>query len=187
MIVRALKPVASPAPARERTTHVVQGQYIVSDAAGEVLSTVLGSCVATCLHDPVAGVGGMNHFLVPGDEGSDDSVKYGVNAMELLINGLLQRGALRSRLEAKLFGGARVVRGLSDVGEKNATFALEFIRSEGIRLVSHSLGGVKARRVKYWPASGRALQLLIDDPGNAIFSSERAAPLPVAPGEVDFF
>jgi chemotaxis protein CheD len=183
----AYKPATSGPLATERTTHVVQGHYVVSGDAGDVLSTVLGSCVAACMHDPVARVGGMNHFLVPGGEGVDDSVKYGINAMELLINGLLQRGALRSRLEAKLFGGARVVRGLSDIGEKNAAFAAQFLRSEGIRMAGHSLGGQKARRVRYWPASGRALQLLIDDPGQAIFSSERLAPAPVATGEVDFF
>lgn len=172
-----------------KTVHVVQGQYRVSDDPNEVQSTVLGSCVACCLRDPVRGVGGMNHFILPGDEGGPDSVKYGVNAMELLINGLLQKGASRSRLEAKLFGGANVVQGLSDIGAKNSAFARRFLESEGIRCIGESLGGNRARRVKFWPASGRALQMLLQDPGNAIFRSEQA-PKTVATtpaGEVDFF
>ena len=93
--------------------HVVQGEYRVIRDPRVVLTTILGSCVATCIWDDVAGVGGMNHFLLPGDEaGGSDHVKYGVNAMELLINGLLKEGASRARLRAKLFGGAKVVQSL---------------------------------------------------------------------------
>jgi chemotaxis protein CheD len=88
---------ASTGAARERTMHVVQGEYRVISDARVVLTTILGSCVSTCIWDEVAGVGGMNHFLLPGNEGgSSDHVKYGVNAMELLINGLLKQGAARA-------------------------------------------------------------------------------------------
>ena len=163
---------------------MVQGHYVVVGDEGTVLSTILGSCVAACLRDPVARVGGMNHFLLPGDEDEQsESLKYGVNSMELLINGLLRIGASRGRLEAKLFGGAQVVRNLSDIGAKNAEFALRFLRAEGISCVGQSLGGDRARRVRYWPSSGRASQLLLEPGHAAIFKSETAKNSPAAPSD----
>src|SRR5262249_19029290 len=111
--------------------HVVQGEFKVSTSPDVMLTTVLGSCVAACMRDPAAGVGGMNHFLLPGvlaGEGAD--LERGVHAMELLINALLQAGARRDRLEAKLFGGARMMKNLSDIGAKNSVFASEFLRQE---------------------------------------------------------
>ena len=94
-----------------------------------VLTTILGSCVAACIRDPVAGVGGMNHFLLPGSAeamaGGGDATRYGVHLMELLINGLLKQGARRDRLEAKIFGGAKTIATFSNVGEQNAAFATQ--------------------------------------------------------------
>lgn len=86
---------------------VMRGEYHVVDREDVVLTTILGSCVAACIRDPFARTGGMNHFLLPGNNGrsSLDAQSYGVHLMELLVNGLLQRGAHRHRLEAKLFGG----------------------------------------------------------------------------------
>jgi chemotaxis protein CheD len=148
----------------EKLEHVGQGEYMVTSQPGVVLTTILGSCVAACIRDPLANVGGLNHFLLPVGESMERacSLRYGVNAMELLINALLERGAIRSRLEAKLFGGACLLDGLSaDIGERNARFAARFLRAEGVACVGHSLGGARARRVRYWPLSGRAsLQLL---------------------------
>lgn len=144
--------------------HVTQGESHVSSDPSVVMTTVLGSCIAACLRDPQAGVGGMNHFLLPdsGDNRRDgDAVRYGAYAMELLINGLLQRGARRERLEAKIFGGGKLFEGLSDVGASNAAFAERFLRDEGIPIVSSSTGGVSARRVEFWPASGRVRQRLV--------------------------
>lgn len=155
--------------------HVIQGDYAVAQGEDRILTTILGSCVAACMHDPVARVGGMNHFLLPGGpEAPSDSMKYGVNSMELLINGLLSVGALRSRLEVKLFGGAHVVQNLSDIGEKNAAFAIEFLRAEGLRCVGQSLGGPQARRLRFWPATGRASQMLLDSAHTDVFRTERA-------------
>ena len=89
--------------------------------ASVALTTILGSCVAACMRDSRAGVGGMNHFLLPGAlVGKAEGVERGVHAMELLINALLQAGAKRDRLEAKIFGGARMMKNLSDIGAKNA-------------------------------------------------------------------
>lgn len=171
--------------------HVVQGEYVVTDDADAILTTILGSCVAACIRDPIAGVGGMNHFLLPGDKSKDncDSLRYGVHSMELLINGLLQRGANRSRLEAKLFGGACVVQGLTtDVGAQNAEFALHFLDAEGIRCVGGSLGGDLGRRVRYWPASGRAaLQMLAASETPAVQLAPRVAPPRPPAGGVELF
>jgi chemotaxis protein CheD len=145
-----------------RRLHVIQGEWKVSNDPSVVLSTVLGSCVAACLRDPVAGVGGMNHFLLPGSAESmaqgGDMSRYGVHLMELLINGLLKQGARRDRLEAKIFGGAKTIASFSNVGQQNADFAAGFLRDEGIQLVGSSTGGDAGRKLEFWPVSGRARQ-----------------------------
>jgi chemotaxis protein CheD len=172
----------------ERRIHVVQGEYFVTDDPGAMLTTILGSCVAACIRDPLARVGGMNHFLLPGDERSD-SLRYGVQSMELLVNGLLKRGAQRNRLEAKLFGGARVVGGLTDIGDQNALFAERFLMDEGIVFTGGSLGGALARRIQYWPATGRARQLFLA-PAEAMVGRElelKAAIAPKDDGQVELF
>jgi chemotaxis protein CheD len=156
----ALEAISS---AREgvRRTHVVQGQFYVSSDPNEVLTTILGSCVAACIRDPVARIGGINHFLLPGEAG-EDGLRYGVNAMELLVNELLKGGAKRNRLEAKVFGGAQVVKGLSDIGAKNVEFANRYFRDEGIMVTAGSTGGFQARRIEFWPATGRSRQLFMN-------------------------
>jgi|CXWL01.1.fsa_nt_gi chemotaxis protein CheD len=171
---------AAPAPAqRERTLHVVQGHYEISNDPTIILATVLGSCVSACARDPLLHIGGMNHFLLPGEANAPrDSMKYGVQAMELLINGLLQRGAARERIEVKLFGGARVVEGLSDIGEKNAEFAQRFLKAEGLRCVGESLGGDRPRRIRFWPTTGRVSQLFLDRADPVALSNERVRPAP---------
>ncbi len=125
-----------------------------------VVSTLLGSCVAACLHDPVARVGGINHFLLPGDMGSH-SERVAVHLMELLVNALLKAGASRDRLEAKLFGGAKSFAGLKDIGASNSIFAQRFLEREGIAVIGGSTGGSAGRRLEYWPASGRARQKMM--------------------------
>lgn len=168
---------------------VVQGEYRVSGESDLVLTTVLGSCVAACLHDPHALVGGMNHFLLPGEDRTfamDEAERYGAYLMELLINGLMQLGASRKRIQAKLFGGARVVPGLSDVGRKNGAFAERFLKREGIALIGSDLGGQKGRRLQFWPASGRARRSFIE--GEAVIAVERSRPQPtVYFGDIELF
>ncbi|HWA89417.1 MAG TPA: chemotaxis protein CheD [Rhizomicrobium sp.] len=141
---------------------ITQGENHVTGEPREVLTTILGSCVSACIRDREFGVGGMNHFLLP-EGGSDDrdAQRYGVNAMELLINGLLKHGASRRGLEAKLFGGANVLAGLSDVGSRNAAFARQFLLDEGIPLVGGDVGGTMPRRIQFWPTTGRARQLAL--------------------------
>jgi len=170
----------------DRRINIVQGEFRVSDDPHVVLTTLLGSCVAACVRDPVTGVGGMNHFLLPGHEVGlqRDSERLGVHLMELLLNGLMRQGAGRDRLEAKLFGGARMMSGLSDIGHKNAEFAKRFLAYEGVKIVGGDTGGAHGRRIQFWPGSGRALQSYISqvvDP-----PPPRAPPRPAA-GEIDLF
>ncbi len=126
------------------------------------------------------GIGGMNHFLLAQAQGPSavKDNRYGVHAMEMLINGLLRAGARRDALRAKLFGGAKIAANLRDIGASNAEFAREFLRIEGIPCVAESLGGIQARRVTFVPTTGRARQLLI--PNDAV-QEPVARPLPVRP------
>ena len=143
----------------EKRVNIIQGEFKVSGEPQVVLTTLLGSCVAACIRDPVAGIGGMNHFLLPGDSGSTRfSEQMGVHLMELLLNGLMRQGAQCDRLEAKLFGGARMMAGLSDIGAKNAEFAKRFLSYEGVKLVGGDCGGVQGRRIQFSPTTGRVLQ-----------------------------
>lgn len=166
-----------------RPQHISQGEYASGRTDERAITTILGSCVATCLYDPQAGVGGMNHFLLPESTGTTtQAASFGVNAMELLINDMIKHGAARSRLKAKVFGGARMIAGLSDIGQKNAAFVLDFLRREGIECTGQSLGGNQARRIEFWPHSGRARQKLLGEA--KVFE----APPPVTPGnEVELF
>ena len=170
--------------------HVVQGLYRITDDPNVVLSTILGSCVAACVRDPVARVGGMNHFLLPGEQERErvmQAERYGVHLMELLLNDLLKRGARRERLEAKLFGGAQMIEGLIDIGGMNAGFAERFLKTEGINYIGGSLGGNRGRRVEFWPVSGRARQIFMAGQPKQV---EPPKPPPVrAPqmGVVEFF
>ena len=174
----------------DRRIHIVQGEYKVSGDPNVVVSTLLGSCVAACIRDPVAGVGGMNHFLLPGEDArshSHEAERYGDYLMELLVNGLMKQGAHRDRLEAKLFGGARMMRGLSDIGKKNAEFAERYLKYEGITVVGKDLGGQRGRRIQYWPVSGRARQSYVAE-GSGIDNFEIVrAPMSRGCGEVELF
>jgi chemotaxis protein CheD len=169
--------------------HVIQGEHAVSADPDTLLTTVLGSCVAACLHDPVAGVGGMNHFLLAetsdGARFRDEEMRYGAFAMEVLINDLMKLGARRDRLEAKLFGGAKLFDSLNDVGAANAAFARRFLEDEGIPIVASSLGGRRARRVEFWPGAGRARQREVDQAPD--MPTARRAPPPAASGGVELF
>lgn len=175
----------------ERRVHIIQGDFFVSDDPNVVVTTILGSCVAACVRDPLARVGGVNHFLLPGKSptagGSLDD-RMGVHLMELLVNGLLKVGASRDRLEAKLFGGARTVKGLSDVGQHNIEFARRFLKNERITFVGGDTGGDLGRRIQYWPVSGRARQVLLSDRATKTQIQKKiATPLVQNAGELELF
>jgi chemotaxis protein CheD len=152
------------AQAIERIT-VMQGQALVSAELRAEMSTVLGSCVALCLFDPEARLGGMNHFLLAEPPVSGDSVDvfYGTYLMELLVNQMLAKGARKSRLKAHLYGGANVNRNMMRIGSANADFARSFVQREGIELVRSDLGGNNARRVDFRPASGQVRCRTVED------------------------
>jgi len=145
-----------------RETVRVQAGEFFATASDISLVTVLGSCVAACVRDRVSGIGGMNHFMLPRcrDDGAvaSASARYGVNAMELLINELIRLGARRSNLEAKVFGGGSVLATVTsiDVGGMNADFVCGFLRDERIPVVASDLRGTLSRKVKFLPLSGRA-------------------------------
>lgn len=148
--------------------HITQGEHLASDQHGTVITTLLGSCVACCLWDPQARVGGMNHMLLSARGTSEAHCNTaGVNAMEVLINDITKLGGVRTSLRAKVFGGARMVSGLSDIGTSNGRFVLEYLAREGITCERHSLGGVSARMLKYWPTEGRVLQKIASRMGVA--------------------
>lgn len=160
----------------DQTVYVAQGEYKTADQDHVVLSTVLGSCVAACIWDPEAKLGGMNHFLLANSSESDTakSLRYGVHAMEMLINDLLKKGARRSGLRAKLFGGANMASNLGDIGASNARFAKQFLATEDIPCVAESLGGTNARRVLFRPTLGQVRQMIVES-GDFV---ERTAPAP---------
>jgi chemotaxis protein CheD len=139
---------------------ILPGEFYATGRA-MVLVTVLGSCVCACIRDRVSGIGGMNHFMLP-DSGQDrsnplgDSARYGIYAMEVLINQLLKMGAKRSNFEAKVFGGGSVLRGftVANVGERNAEFVLQFLKTEKITVAAQDLLDIYPRKVYYFPGTG---------------------------------
>lgn len=140
---------------------ILPGDFCVTgDEIG--LVTTLGSCVSACIRDPEAGIGGMNHFMLPESEMSGPSIasaRYGGYAMEVLINELLKRGAHRDNLEAKVFGGGSVLAGFraADVGGRNARFVHEYLANERIAILAEDLGGVHPRKIVYFPRTGKVL------------------------------
>ncbi|HFE53493.1 MAG TPA: hypothetical protein ENK07_08615 [Bacteroidetes bacterium] len=143
---------------------IVAGEYYVTREP-EIVTTLLGSCVATCLFDPEAGVGGMNHFMLPGQLQpgpifASEAGRYGMFAMERLINELLKLGARRDKLVAKVFGGANVLGKNNDasrVPEQNVLFTLEYLELENIPVLISDVGGNVGRRIYMFTESGRVL------------------------------
>jgi chemotaxis receptor (MCP) glutamine deamidase CheD len=119
------------------------------------IKTILGSCIAACLFDRATGIGGMNHFLLPGDTDDPElSTRYGVNAMEVLINEMMKLGARRSSIQAKIFGGGDIFRSEHPymmVGAKNIRFVLGFLATESIPVLTSRIGGNQGLMVVYLP------------------------------------
>ncbi len=123
------------------------------------IATLLGSCVAVCLFDPKLKLGGMNHFLLPSSTGAGNSdidvILNGDYSMEVLVNGLLGKGAKKARLIAKAFGGGTIISHIkTEIGERNSAFAQEWLRCEGIPLVASDFNGPWSRKVVFVPNSG---------------------------------
>lgn len=176
-----------------RLQSLVEGQCRVAIDPQIGLTTLLGSCVAACLWDPRSGIGGMNHFLLPeAHNGGEDGLRFGAFAMEQLINAILRetKGA-RESLSAKLFGGGKILAALGDIGARNGDFARRFLKDEGIALVASDLGGTRARRVMFHPASGRAFVRLAPERDAARLQDvesrrmNQSAPRAIAPARDD--
>ncbi len=145
------------------SVYISQGQHAVGSDPDMVVSTILGSCISICLWDPVAGVGGMNHLLLPDVKTGSDSLSAGALDLDLLINKMMPLGAERPRLRAKLFGGSSMLSGRTDIGARNAEFGRSYLKNEGIPCEAESIGGTKARRLKFWPATGVARMMLVEE------------------------
>jgi chemotaxis protein CheD len=145
------------------TVKVLPGEFYVSDQ-NELVTTVLGSCIAACIYDARRGIGGMNHFMLPEPRGERDSwtatvgraARYGSDAMEQLINTILAAGGQRADLQVKIFGGGRVLAQLTDIGQRNIDFVQRYIATEKLNLCASDLGDVYPRQVQFFPDSGRA-------------------------------
>jgi len=142
---------------------ILPGAYYVTKR-DMMIVTVLGSCVSACIRDRETGIGGMNHFMLPFSDADvnnplSQSARYGTYAMEILINHVLKLGARRPFLEAKLFGGGNVMQGftVNKVGTRNAEFALSYLKTEQIQVVSQDLLDIHPRKVYYFPKTGRVL------------------------------
>jgi chemotaxis protein CheD len=174
---------------------VLPGEYFVHDE-DMLLLTTLGSCIAACLWDRHARIGGMNHFMLPeGGSSPSDSGRYGSYAMELLINEMMKRGASRTSMEAKVFGGGQVISGMNtmNVGERNTQFVLDYLKTEHIPVVSKDVLDVYPRKVCFLPASGKAMvKRLASANPEALVAQDRAAARNAAPaaggaGSIDLF
>jgi len=144
---------------------ILPGEFYVS-LHGELVTTVLGSCVSACVRDRVSGVGGMNHFMLPDSRERTRSsawentpvsaeTRYGNVAMERLINVILASGGKRKNLEVKLFGGGRVLNINTDIGGKNVDFVKHYLQTEGLQVESEDTKGIWPRKVQYFPLTGR--------------------------------
>ncbi|REL29771.1 chemoreceptor glutamine deamidase CheD [Thalassotalea euphylliae] len=147
--------------------------YMTSDEV--LISTTLGSCISACIWDEQAQVGGMNHFMLPAtDKNADevdwgqrglasDATRYGNFAMEHLINMLLKQGGLRRNLKAKVFGGGKVLKKMSDIGERNTAFVFDYLKTERIEVINHDVGSIYPRKVMFDPLTGRAFVKRLDN------------------------
>jgi chemotaxis protein CheD len=178
---------------------LVPGDFYVTKH-DEVLLTVLGSCISVCMRDPVLGVGGMNHFMLPRPPAhekehwhglSGTATRYGSASMEQLIGNIIKQGGDRARLEVKIFGGGRVLAGMTDVGRQNIEFAREFVKAERLQVKSEDLGGIWPRQIQYFPQSGRVRVRRLERPDRTLAEREEHYLEEIEhqpkPGELDLF
>ncbi len=142
---------------------ILPGEFYVT-RNNEFIVTVLGSCVSACIWDEVAGVGGMNHFMLPDDHNASgnwtsssnsSSTRYGNVAMEMMINDILKHGGNKKRLQVKIFGGGQMLTSMTDIGQRNILFIYDYIMTEGLKKVGEDVGSVYPRKVMFFPITGR--------------------------------
>jgi chemotaxis protein CheD len=190
-----LPPMPPPLPGFERVrrswnnqfqsyaARILPGEFYVTKQ-NEGVATTLGSCISACIRDRVTGIGGMNHFMLPTTDVSDlgslkatslsDATRFGNYAMEHLINEIMRNGGRRQNLEAKIFGGGRIISGMTDVGLANITFVRDYLSTEGLPLVAEDVGDIYPRMVIFFPATGVAkVKRLRSLHNNVILDEER--------------
>jgi chemotaxis protein CheD len=156
---------ATPVEGADAVPRYIHPGHVLVSTSHAPMATILGSCVAVCLHDPVAKVGGMNHFLLPtaGADGESTS-RYAPEAMSALIRGMLAHGARPGRLVATVIGGASVLAafaGANHLGQRNVAAALEILAARRIPVVASDVGGTRGRKVVFQPRDGtQTIQLI---------------------------
>ncbi|MGB0495460.1 MAG: chemoreceptor glutamine deamidase CheD [Kangiellaceae bacterium] len=155
------------------TAKILPGEYYVT-GHNEAISTTLGSCISACIRDPKIGIGGMNHFMLPLNNSAslveaEDAARYGNFAMEQMINDILRNGGKRERLEVKIFGGGRVMKGVTDVGKKNISFVKDYLTLEKLKLLAEDVGGKHPRKIMYLPKTGKVkMKKLVNQHNNTV-------------------
>ena len=137
----------------------------------------MGSCVAVCIHDPITGIGGMNHFLLGIPQGKisdlgDRAIRYGSFLIERMVNEAISMGAFRSSMQAKVFGGANMLDNNSEIGSKNADFVEFYLQMENLEIVASDLRGVRARKLRFKPKTGEAWLKRLNQPDSTLFERE---------------
>ena len=179
---------------------ILPGEYYVT-TGNELITTVLGSCVSACIRDTVLGIGGMNHFLLPlsrGESWSKDmqvvslASRYGNFAMEHMINDILKQGAQRKNLEVKIFGGSRIINGVTDVGDSNIRFVRDYLQIENLVIAAEDVGGKNPRKVMYFPDTGKVMVKRIKELHNDTILRRESAYIEslddnTSAGEIDLF
>ncbi len=176
---------------------VLPGDFYVSNNPSEVIATVLGSCVSACIRDPIAGVGGMNHFMLAESQGdpskawANAATRFGLHAMEQLINTIIKLGGEKSRFEIKIFGGGRIINAMRDIGGNNVAFVRSFLQAEHLRIKAEDVLGRQGRKLYYYPYTGRALvKTLPHIPQKTLAAQERQYAKKLAEpksGEIELF
>lgn len=146
------------------TAKILPGEYYVT-VSREMITTVLGSCVSACICDPLIGIGGMNHFMLPRNNANyngywkdtmvNAASRYGNYAVEHMINEIINHGGRREYLEIKIFGGGKVLTSMIDVGRSNIEFVMDYLQTEGFSIAAKEVGGIFPRKVNYYPQSGK--------------------------------
>lgn len=186
-----------PVPVQKRIKIHIGEIYTSSEPT--VIETILGSCVSVCLFDPVRKTGGMNHILLPGKadlKKFDDATRYGINAMEMLINSMMKLGSRRRDILSKIFGGAHIIKSIAShisPGPKNVRFVEEFLDLEEIPIVSQNTGGNNGRKIYFHTHTGEVLLKALPSPYFEAIAREESQYTELVkclldtPGEVELF
>lgn len=156
---RAAREPGGPAEGGEERIYLLAGDWYVSDRPARV-TTILGSCVSVCLWDAARRIGGLNHFLMArgGVPAVGKPGRFADLALPRLLDGVLQLGARRGELLAKIFGGAGQFKagGQATIGAQNVEAARQFLAEHRIPVMAEDAGGERGRRLVFFTETGEA-------------------------------